>query len=347
MMVAGEERRPTWRGRLVLGGRLALAGGLLAVVAWRLTDWPTLRAVFTGARPGYLIGCILIYYLGVWISCVKWRLLLQAQGTISPLGPLLRWYLAGAFAGSFLPSDVGGDLGRGYLASRVIADKAALWSSIIAERLTGLAGMALLAAVSLAFAPALLGWSPIVPLGILAVCALVGVAVAYLLVRATAPSWTPDPLLRGLERVREVLRAYSRSTGILVRCVGLSLIYHLMTVLSLSLILLALDTRASVSAALVAPLVGLVGLLPLSPGGLGVREGVLAALLGRAGVAGGVALAAALTSRALLWLTALSGLPVLLAELGLLKVAAADRGPPTSAPFEGSELNHDDDSATR
>jgi hypothetical protein len=335
MLISSEKKHPRWRERIGLGLRIGLASSLLAAVAWRLSNWPELRAVFTSAQPAYLIGCILIYYLGVWISCVKWQLLLRAQGTETPIGPLLRWYLAGAFAGSFLPSDFGGDLGRGYLAGKVIADKAALWSSIIAERITGLAGILLLAALVLASAPTLLGWSPIVPLGILGTCTLSGAISVYLLLRATTPPWIPHALACGLERTRAVLHAYSSRVDVIVICLGLSLVYHLMTVLSLSFILLALDTQA-LSAAFVAPLVGLIGLLPLSPGGLGIRESVMAVLLERAGVAGNVGLAAALISRALLWLTALSGLPVLLAELRLIKTMAAEREPPALAPPEGS-----------
>lgn len=305
--------------------RLALAGLALAAVAMQLTSWRELQATLASVRPAYLLGCIAVYYVGVWISCVKWLRLLSVLGVKAPMGALLRWYLAGGFAGNLLPSDVGGDVVRGYLAGRAIDDKTAVWASILAERLTGLAGLALLAALAVIALPAALGWSPqlfIVGLALLAVAGAVGVA---LLLRSRSTGWRP--LDRALATVRSVLTSYAGHPGDLLICLGYSLVYHLLTVVSLWLVLLSLAPETPIHAAFVSPIAGLIGLLPLTPGGLGVREGALAVLLGRVGVDGSVALAAALISRMLLWLVALSGLPVLLAEPGLLSRARAHRRP--------------------
>lgn len=325
MSAAAPKTPPAARPWLPTTLRLALGAVVLAAVGLQLSAWRELGAILAGARPAYLAGCVAVYFAGVGISCVKWRRLLGALGAGAPMGQLVRWYLAGSFAGNLLPSDVGGDVVRGYLAGRAIPDRTAVWASILAERLTGLAGLGLLAAAALLLMPALLGWSPPLVLGSVTLAAL-GVAGGVALALRARPGG-PRPLARALASVRSVLAAYAGRPGDLLACLGYSLVYHLLTVLSLWLILLSLAPATPLRAALVAPIAGLIGLLPLTPGGLGVREGALAVLLGRAGVDGGVALAAALVSRALLWLVALSGLPVLLAEPDLLARARAQRRP--------------------
>lgn len=310
-------QRPNGTRKLLIDGlRLAASGALLAFVVWQLTDWAELWHTLAQTRPIYLAACVGIFFLGIWISCIKWQLLLRPFGASARLYALMRWYLAGTFAGSFLPSDVGGDLGRGYLADRRIRNHAAVWSSIVAERLTGLAALLLLASATLIFSPALLSWSPFVPLITLAIVALLSVGGWLALSYAARLSWLPNKLRSGLMQAGDAFRTYARHPGALALCLALSLLFHLLSILSLWCVLLALAPETSLRTAFVWPLVSLIGLLPLTPGGLGVREGAQAVLLERAGVDGGVAIAAALLTRMLLWLVAMAGLPALLSELG-------------------------------
>lgn len=319
--------RKTGRGMAWLAPLLRLAPGgvVLVMVAIQITDLASFRDTLAGAHPVYLIGCAVIYYIGVWISCIKWQLLLNAQGVLVGIVPLMRWYLAGAFTGSFLPSDVGGDLGRGMLAGRVIANKSALWSSIALERLTGLAGMLVLAGGTLALSPALLGWPPLAPLAAFVALVVGTVILGTLLVRSASPGWLPLRFSRALAQLRAALAGYGRKPQVITICLALSLLYHTLTVLSTWFVLLSLAPGTAIGPALVAPLVSLIGVLPLTPGGLGVREGVQAVLLQRAGVDGAMALAAALVSRALLWALTLGGLPALLSELRPFRARQANR----------------------
>lgn len=294
--------------------RYGFAAACITSVAIWLTDWDSLWLTLRAVRPAYLIGCVAIYFVGIWLSCLKWRSLLYAQGVRARLRQLIRWYLIGGFAGSFLPSDIGGDLGRGYLAARMFDDKAAVWSSIVAERITGLAGMAALASLAMLLAPQLLGWPMWLPLLLLGGGAVGGAVGLAALRSPRLLAVLPAPLRRVADVLRTILERYRQHPWTIAYCLLISIIYHSLTAYSLWLILLALDPQTPPQAALVSPLVGLIGLLPLTPGGLGVREGALAVLLTRSGVAAGPAVAAALVSRALLTLVALSGLLALIGE---------------------------------
>ncbi|HWQ11511.1 MAG TPA: lysylphosphatidylglycerol synthase transmembrane domain-containing protein [Roseiflexaceae bacterium] len=296
--------------------RLAAVMVVLILAVTFFVDTHTVWATLLGAQPVYLAGCLAIYFAGVVLSCVKWQLLLQTQGLRAPLAQLVRWYLLGALASSVLPSDVGGDLGRGYIAGRALGDHAAAWSSVVVERLTGLAALLLLAALALALAPTLLGWPMILPLGLLA-AGVAGGAVVGVALRpgSSRMPWLPISVGRVIGRLQEIAARYRSSGGILAVCLVLSVAFHVLNAVSLWLLARTVASDVAPGVMLVWPLVGLVGLLPLTPGGLGVREGAMAVLLGRAGMSAEQAVAAALLSRALLLVGALAGLPPLLDAL--------------------------------
>ena len=85
-----------------------------------------------------------------------------------------------------------------------------------------------------------------------------------------------------------------------------------------------------------APLASVAAMLPLSVGGLGVREGVLVALLAGTGVAAGDVVAVSLTVHGLTAAFALQGcLPILLSLRGDAPAAAA-HSPANEIRFRGS-----------
>ena len=62
----------------------------------------------------YLLVALAIYFGAITLGSFKWQILLKAQGIEVPLGNLLSFTFEGLFFGNFLPTNVGGDLVRGY-----------------------------------------------------------------------------------------------------------------------------------------------------------------------------------------------------------------------------------------
>jgi glycosyltransferase 2 family protein len=294
--------------------RVVLALALLALIGAQLSSWPLIWQTLQRAEPQYLVGCVLIYAVGVWLSCIKWRMLLAVQGHRLPITQLIHWYLLGALAGNLLPSSIGGDLGRAYVAGRAIGSQADAWVSIAAERMAGLVTLVVLAAGVLLFAPALLGWSPLIPL--LALAAGAGAAILLVLVLRNMRrwAWLPAPVRTLTERLQAVLAHYRSASDAITAALTLSLAFHLLNAASTWLVARAVAPQAGLQVLLVYPLIDLAGLVPLAPGGLGIRDGAMAVLLSSTGLTADQALAAALLSRALLVIVSLSGLPALLAE---------------------------------
>ncbi len=84
--------------------------------------------------------------LGGW----RWSIFIKPFGRIS-YWKLVALYYIGYFFNNFLPSGVGGDVVRGYIAGRAIDNMASAYSSVLAERVTGILATVFLSLLALPF----------------------------------------------------------------------------------------------------------------------------------------------------------------------------------------------------
>jgi len=94
--------------------RLITGIALMAFVIW----WVGLEkvgAAFSRIRPVWIIPIIATAYLGIVISCLRWKALLAARGINVSVHLLTFYYTIGYFFSSFLPSMFGGDVVRSYI----------------------------------------------------------------------------------------------------------------------------------------------------------------------------------------------------------------------------------------
>lgn len=307
--------------------RLGLGITLVALLVFHFAGVHGTWSVVLSAQPLPLAGCVAIYFVGVVLSCLKWQWLLRVQGISAPLAQLVQWYLMGSLAGTLLPSDVGGDLGRGYAAARNIGNSTGVWSSVIMERLTGLIALMGLASLALVLMPGVLdapAWLPFgagigIVLTVAGTAVVLGSSSVYL-------ARLPRRMSKIIHQFQEVAARYRNNARTILACLGLSVVFHLGNALSFWLLALAVQPDASAATMILWPIAGLFGLLPLTPGGLGVREGIIAALLMRADLSPDQAVAAALIGRVLLLLCSLAGLPTLMATLVSFRKRASTFG---------------------
>jgi uncharacterized membrane protein YbhN (UPF0104 family) len=86
-----------------------------------------------------------LHALGVWISAVRWRILILVQGDRVPLGYLVKSYLVGTFFNNFLPTRFGGDIVRIWDGSRYSRSILKSSAVVLVERLTGVVVLLLFA----------------------------------------------------------------------------------------------------------------------------------------------------------------------------------------------------------
>lgn len=137
---------PAGRGRRVLG--LRVAGIVVATVALVLLgrvlaeSWGTVRAVLSGARPGWLLAAALAAAASMAGLALLWWCCLRIAGSHVGASTATSWYFAGEL-GKYLPGSVWTVVGRGELARRRGGlSRGAAYGSV----LTGYAVMCLTAA---------------------------------------------------------------------------------------------------------------------------------------------------------------------------------------------------------
>lgn len=243
--------------------------------------WSALQRLPIEVWLGVWAGFVLGHALGV----VKWRLFVNA-GRASLRGvDAAQCYSAGLFANLCLPSIVGGDVLRMAMAGKFTRrPEAALWGGVL-DRLTDITAMAVLVVIGGVLArDALPGWgSQVLTVGLVLMVAG-GVFVFPFVLRRPLSRW-PRKLRRPVGRSLVALRRLARQPSIALAGFGLSLTIQAGFVLLNAWLGHHIGVRVSLAVWFLAwPLAKVASLMPISLGGLAVREASLAALLAPFGV---------------------------------------------------------------
>lgn len=281
----------------------------------------------------FVIFSLLFYTALQWLSCWRWQIVLQSQGYQVRMRPLLTSYFAGMWLNIFLPGSLGGDVYRVYQVSQTTQDSEAALVSVFLERFTGLAALSAIAVMGLPPAFQLVGRWDIIALFLGAVGALVGAVL--LITSPTLLRWAEPWLMRvklgaiaaRFAKVQTLLRQFSKDRPALIYSMGLSFLLQLGIVLYHFLIAQQLSISVSFLALVVfIPIIVVITLLPISLGGLGLKEGLWIYLFSRVGLSSEEALLLSLTVTLLGWLLSIPGGVILLLDsAGYQKARAIKR----------------------
>ncbi|TET95982.1 MAG: flippase-like domain-containing protein [Dehalococcoidia bacterium] len=159
--------------------RLAVSGGLIGLLVWRVDIWEALETLAEG-RYVYVAAALPIYSLSKLVDAYRWRLMLAKLGSAPVLG-LFGVYLVSNMANNLLPLRVGDAIRVQVPARRWGLPRAGLTATVfVTESLVDGVAFVILLLVALAFLDV-----PGLPLGL--VWALIG-AVSVGLVLAVAAS---------------------------------------------------------------------------------------------------------------------------------------------------------------
>jgi uncharacterized protein (TIRG00374 family) len=297
---------------------LRLAAGLLllGVVAWK-TDWSQVAQTFAGIRWELWLLAVVVYALTQVVSSLRWQLLSHPLGFRRPLHQHTAFFFIGMFFNLVLPTSVGGDVVRAwYLAHSAEPGsrgglahgpgrRMAAFLSVFIDRFSGLVVLIALTAVAALLSPVTLPPWLAGGVWLLTVGAFFGTA--FLLVvgfvyRRAEVSTHPSPTAQGtvaklVDQMRRfalslvgAVTVYSRHPQLFVVTTLLSLVVQAANVVVVWLVGEALGLPVPVGYYFVmVPLVSLATLLPVSVGGMGVREAATAVLLAPLGISTGAA----------------------------------------------------------
>jgi glycosyltransferase 2 family protein len=291
-----------------------------------------LWAVLSSVNLGWFLIALVIHFLGIVIRTFRWAILVKSLEVRVSFGRLFYLYMAGTFFNTFLPTGIGGDVVK-IIDLAPESGGARAFSTVFADRLTGILGTSLIALCVAIIDPADVP-PPVVALvifvtgGILAATLLLTQQQLIDRVMRHVPGWSKLLAKGKVRRIYEALTSYS--LGAIARSTLVSLPFTLTLIASQYALALSLDVRVPVQYfALFIPLTALVQMLPISFNGLGVREGAFQALFSTVNVPGEQAVAISLLYYILRVITGLIG--GLLYLIGNLRTARHESAPDTVA----------------
>jgi glycosyltransferase 2 family protein len=278
--------RPT---RLVL--QIGLSVALIAAVLWQ-ADVHKIGNALRESSPAWFCAAIAINVVATFVMVVRWHLLLVARGRREPgLWWLFETYLIALLLGQVLPTAVGGDAVRAVDLARRTGARAEAVSSVVVDRVIGLAALGALAAGG-----ALAGGSGIgrgsavaLGLGVVAVTALAALALfaqrLQPLLRRLAPRAARLRVEVPLRSLYRALHAYRGHPATLAWVFVLGAVAQALRAVSIGFLATGMGLDLGYATLLVlCPVLFLVTVVPASLNGIGLREATFVVVLGGAGV---------------------------------------------------------------
>lgn len=273
----------------VLGSAVVLTALFLLLPRERL--WEAIRQLTPGVWLAVLTSYMLLHLLGItkW-----WTMVNVAKGGMPFLGAV-RCYYAGLFGSIYLPSIVGGDVVRTGLGLKLVRSKIGLVLGSLMDRIQDLLALTIVAGIGALLLPQALDAQSRKIFLFLAAAFVVGCAgLAGLLAVLPARRFS-FRIRRKIVRVRQAMRAVSRKPQIML----LSLSFGITLQIGLTLLNAWLADACGLHISwmvwlFVWPLSKIAAMMPISQGGIGVREAALVALLAPFGAPAALAFAAGL-----------------------------------------------------
>jgi uncharacterized protein (TIRG00374 family) len=132
--------------------KLVISLGLMSYFFYLFLSNPSDRQVlvtsFTHANYWYWGLALVFYVLAIFSNAYKWQILLKAQGVRVPFMALTSYTFVGFFFTNFLPSNVGGDVIRGFGLARYTDRAADAAVSVVVDRIIGLMAFMISAVVA-------------------------------------------------------------------------------------------------------------------------------------------------------------------------------------------------------
>jgi uncharacterized membrane protein YbhN (UPF0104 family) len=282
--------------------KIGLSLVLLAVLLYK-TDLHELGGAVARANSWWVIAALAGYIASQVVSCIRWTMLARALGFREPFGHFFGSYFTGMYMNLFAPSTVAGDIGRTLLLGGQ-KRKALALTTVIADRGLGFIVLSCIGAVAILSQP----WYRLpAPL-------YYG---AWTIPPATLLMWLFGPRLaarllpagnKWRTLVEHDLAPYWRDSRLLIETSLVAAVFHIIQVVTQVFLAWALKIKAPVLFFFIfVPVVNILGMLPISFSGIGIREFFYLYFLRRIGVARHTALALGLLSSSVVLITGLTG----------------------------------------
>jgi len=314
------------RGNLRVLAQTFIGIAALALVIIK-SDAHALLEALRNTRLALLPLAVIASFVVTWLMAYRWRAILSARGFNLKTQRLFLFYLIGIFFTSFVPGGgVSGDVARLIYVDREVRDKALVLSTLVYERLIGVFTLLMigLGATLMTRAYGQTDRVIYVSEGIL--------AGAFIIIAALMSSYISSrlaPVIRNIghrfrmvrvaeaaARTLESISVLRQDSGLLLRTSILSILIRIVWSLGCYVVSRAMGLPIDMLTLFAfISLVDLVRLMPISIGGLGVREWTVIALFATVGITREQALTFSILAFAPIYIEAVVG--------GLLYISTA------------------------
>jgi uncharacterized protein (TIRG00374 family) len=281
-MSADRQPQKSTRSWIFLAARWAAALLILGILLYLLPVAP-LRGALSRVPISRFIAVLLIYFVAVTGGITKWHTVVNSAGAQLSFAASAQCYTSGLFGALFLPSIIGGDVARLAVGISRSPHPAAVVTGNVADRFLDVAAQLTLVSLGLLLLPGSLPAPLQAPAKRALFAGVLAAAIFFSLVAALR-----RPLLRGrsvrirrrLAQLRHAIRAVSRRPGRLLFGWLLGTSVQGTYVLLTALLGVACGLRLPLRVWLFAwPLAKIAAVMPITQGGIGVREAALVLLL--------------------------------------------------------------------
>lgn len=290
--------------------RAAGSALVLGLLFWFL-PWRAIVEGFQRVPLGLMPWVIALFMLGHVVAAAKWWMLLD-RGL--PFILALQAHFAGLAANLGLPGAAGGDAVRAGLAHVSMQDGPRMAAGSVADRLIDTLGLACLSVIGLGLLQGR-GGNAGVAVQVVALVLVITAGVMFAFPGIVARVWGIWPKLPGRSlalKLAEAFGALGRKPVVLIAALLISMAVQVLFIYLAVQLAEAVGVQVPMAAWLFAwPLAKIIAVLPISLGGLGVREASLAALLVPFGADAAQVVASGLVWQAVLYVSGAIGAVVL------------------------------------
>ncbi len=270
--------------RLIL--RFIISASLIIFVFSKI-DLKNVLNCLKGANISLLVLSLSLHFVGVLLGSSRWKVLLKSYGIDVPQKDLYRLYMIGSFFNTFLPTSVGGDAVRMYKVSSLTDKRAQAVTSVIIERFIG---MLILYIISFFSFILYFGFGE--ERGLLFTIVILLLASIGFIIFVLSPlsdkimKIVPSSFLKEkLEKIHYSLKYPVREPKTLFKVLAYTTLLQINVVIYFFIISNAIKIKLSiVYFFILIPIILTVTMLPITIGGIGLREGGFVFLFSRFGV---------------------------------------------------------------
>lgn len=274
---------------------------ILLFFLFRQVDKKMLWNLLKNTDKPFLFFGFIIFFIPYLLCLFRWQMLLKAANIDLPLKRIIISFAGGIFFNLFLPSTIGGDLVRSIDLAAHTKKPRQVVATVFLDRLSGYIGVALVLSLAV-----LMGWRFLQDKAVfVSLFIIVAVLVAILLVlfnkfihsKINRLLYSPDAgkIREAITSLHQEVHYFGRNKKLIFNNLALSFFVQLIAPVTFYFVGLSLGIKINIIYFLIfLPIIGAITLLPVSIGGLGLRDATTIYFFAKAGVTKDLAFAMSL-----------------------------------------------------